>query len=60
MLDIPKTISSAAQVKQQVQPQDKKISLTAVRTVLRKDYGLRFGKVKRIPNNANKARNLFM
>ena len=60
MLDIPKTISSATQVKEQVQPQDKKISLATVRTVLMKDYGLRFGKVKRIPNNANTLRNLHM
>ena len=57
-------IGSAAQVRHQVQEhqdkQDRKISLATVQAVLKQDCNLRFGKVKKISNQANSLRNLYM
>ena len=62
-----KPIVSAAQVRHQVQQhqdkqdkQDRKISLATVQAVLKQDCNLRFGKVKKIANQANSLRNLYL
>jgi len=51
-------IHSASQVRQEME-QTQEVPIATIQTVLRKDFSLSFGKVKKIPNQANSLRNLY-
>ena len=38
---------------------DRKITLATIRSIMKKDYSLSFGKITKVPNKANSLRNLY-